>query len=392
MTIDYDGANVSLSDIELNTEPPADADTVEDLRSVFPVVYDQCVSTCLGLETCAVVRLSHVPSTGHVYSVTSSGLVTCHTLESLSRVWGVTSDHVTDIAPNPGDQHTLVTSSSDGCVLVWDTRQDTPCLTLRDTSQHHGPPVTSVKPLSCVATAGQMVVAGTEQVGQDSYLLFWDLRNSDKMAGAYWSVHSDDITDLQLSPDNANILASGSTDGLLNVLDISQPSEEDALVSSLNTNDSVAELGWVDGDNIMARTHTEAAIKWCHSSGHSVTAKRDNIRDGIRRRVSDHIYTCGVHVTGSGHVSVLSGSRHVSSPCLRLVTLTDNGMLEPAAEFVKAGASVRCSVYCGGQEDVFITGGEDGVIRVWRQDTETEPSDSRKIQQSSKTRSKPYNK
>ena len=64
----------------------------------------------------------------------------------------------------------------------------------------------------------------------------------------------------------------------------------------------------------------------------------------MRRKVSDHVYSAGVHVARGGHVSVLCGSRDVSSPCLRLLTLTDTGHLEPWAELVKPGTSVRCSV------------------------------------------------
>ena len=73
---------------------------------------------------------------------------------------------------------------------------------------------------------------------------------------------------------------------------------------------------------------------------------RDDMTRAIRRRVSDHVYTAGVHssISSSGHVSVLTGSRDLASPCLRLLRLTDNGQLEARAELVRPGSSVRCSV------------------------------------------------
>ena len=86
----------------------------------------------------------------------------------------------------------------------------------------------------------------------------------------------------------------------------------------------------------------------------------------MRRRVSSHVYSAGVHVSHQGHVSVLAGSRDLTSPCLRLLTLTDNGQLEAAAELARPGPSVRCSILLETEEAAYLTGGEDGVLRLWR--------------------------
>ena len=88
----------------------------------------------------------------------------------------------------------------------------------------------------------------------------------------------------------------------------------------------------------------------------------------MRRKVSSHVYSAGVHVSQQGHVSVLAGSRDVTSPCLRLLTLSDNGKLEAAAELARPGPSVRCSILLEAEtEDTsYLTGGEDGVLRLWR--------------------------
>ena len=89
----------------------------------------------------------------------------------------------------------------------------------------------------------------------------------------------------------------------------------------------------------------------------------------MRRKVSSHVYSAGVHVSQQGHVSVLAGSRDVTSPCLRLLTLSDNGKLEAAAELARPGPSVRCSILLeagDSSEASYLTGGEDGVLRLWR--------------------------
>lgn len=78
--------------------------------------------------------------------------------------------------------------------------------------------------------------------------MFWDVRyNKKKMSkeqkshpiGGYWESHTDDITCLVFHSVKPNVLASGSTDGLINVFDLAQPSEDAALTYTLNTESSV---------------------------------------------------------------------------------------------------------------------------------------------------------
>lgn len=62
---------------------------------------------------------------------------------------------------------------------------------------------------------------------------------STKLLGAYWESHSDDITAVRFHPSQVYSLASGSTDGLVNVFNLREPEEDDALLYSFNTNSSV---------------------------------------------------------------------------------------------------------------------------------------------------------
>lgn len=62
--------------------------------------------------------------------------------------------------------------------------------------------------------------------------------------GAYSESHSDDVCEVKFHPKNPDILASGSTDGLINIFDISKKSDYDALEYCMNTESSVQKLNW----------------------------------------------------------------------------------------------------------------------------------------------------
>lgn len=90
----------------------------------------------------------------------------------------------------------------------------------------------------------RLIAGGTEHIGGDAFILFWDMRhNNSKMdknpLGGYWESHMEDVTCLAFHADKQDVLASGSTDGLINIFDLTQPSEDSALTYSLNTESSV---------------------------------------------------------------------------------------------------------------------------------------------------------
>lgn len=57
----------------------------------------------------------------------------------------------------------------------------------------------SLKPLSCfdVSCDGRYLVAGTEVIKDDAFLLFWDVRST-KLLGGYWDTHQGDITQVKI--------------------------------------------------------------------------------------------------------------------------------------------------------------------------------------------------
>ena len=96
-------------------------------------------------------------------------------------------DNVTGLATLDNDK--VIISNTEN-VQVWDTRScsSVASLTLSDTKNKK-------KNFNCVAVNKTgLVVAGTEQVKDESFLMFWDLRQSGRLQGGYWESHCDDIT------------------------------------------------------------------------------------------------------------------------------------------------------------------------------------------------------
>lgn len=56
-----------------------------------------------------------------------------------------------------------------------------------------------LKPLSCfdVSCDGRFLVAGTDVIKDDAFLLFWDIRSTN-LLGGYWDTHQGDITQVKI--------------------------------------------------------------------------------------------------------------------------------------------------------------------------------------------------
>ena len=256
-------------------------------ESVFPVQYRQAGSVAAGLDQSALVQLQHC-GTDQLAGLTDVGGVTVWSLPGLARLCEL-GEGVRGLAGN-GEPGRLITCSQDQ-VEVWDTREPgKSVLRCRDTSKHGKP-----RPYSCCGAGAWLLAAGTEQVVGEAAILFWDLRSSGKLLGGYWETHSDDLTSLQFSPDSPGLLATGGTDGLVNVLDTSQPSEDEALVASLNTESSVGRAVWW-GERLAVQTHTECLQLWDtreESGQQSTELDRAAVCHGIRRTNSHHTYIAG---------------------------------------------------------------------------------------------------
>jgi WD40 repeat protein len=72
-----------------------------------------------------------------------------------------------------------------------------------------------------------------------------DQRNPSAPSLSLIESHTDTITSLQLHPNHPTLLLSSSTDGLVNIFDISQAEEEDALYQVINHRSAIAHAGFM---------------------------------------------------------------------------------------------------------------------------------------------------
>ncbi|XP_055688177.1 WD repeat-containing protein 89 [Lutzomyia longipalpis] len=310
-----------------------------------------------------VVGLSN--SQIQVFDLTSNSLskIHVHDFKSDDGICGVRFLHK--------DPHIFVTGQTSGSIAIHDRREGKVIASLEDITSGSRKPFTAFD----VNANDRVICAGTEQILHDVFLLFFDVRQR-KLLGGYWESHEDDITSIDFHPRDPNILATGSTDGLINVFDITKPTEEDAMDYSLNTEKTVQKINWHSqekgGDLLTCIMDShDFHIYETKESTLVNDFSREKITERIFRTSPEHCSTIGCHSDSSGGIFLMAGSNFQNGKCLRMLQYRDQD-LHPHADFLENDQIIRSYVY-DQAEDFFITGGENGIISLWgHQETKAE--------------------
>ncbi|NXY85453.1 WDR89 protein, partial [Alcedo cyanopectus] len=221
-----------------------------------------------------------------------------------------------------------------------------------------------------------IICAGTEKVEKDTFLVFWDARGITDCAstkkeplGVYSESHNDDITTICFHPIEPNLLVSGSTDGLVNVFDINKDNEEDALISTCNSDSSVSFTGWSGKDykQVYCTTHDEGFCWWDIAqldTEEPITLLHVlDVRDTVCiANDTLHYLVGGLYHKKADKLFLLGGT---STGNIHLLSCGKDGL--SLVGTLRGGHSAMVRSFCWNPTDEsLLTGGEDAQLLLWK--------------------------
>lgn len=240
----------------------------------------------------------------------------------------------------------------------------------------------------------RLICAGTDELNHEVYLLFFDIRER-RLMGGFFESHQEEITDVKFHPTDPDCVASGSTDGLINVFDCKKESEDDALKYCLNTEGTVAKLKWHHQDKLSCITNTND-LHLYDVNEQDLLKKWDRaaITAAIQRKsvIDCNLVDCFNY--GSDEMMCLTTSNFNKGECLRSMKFNQTS-LDPLGDFTKNTQIIRTSLY-NEKDNVLFTFGESGIISVWKEGTaeastsSTTHKEDSSIKKKLKKKSNPY--
>lgn len=290
----------------------------------------------------------------------------------------------------------LYSCSADGTVRGWDVRRPgTEAVQVFKSDPSHS---YCSFDLSCSDT---LLCAGTEQVNdEDSFLVFWDVRKPGAgLLGVYSESHSDDVTQVRFHPRDKDRLATGSTDGLVNVFELSRGAEEEALLATCNSDSSAGSVCWCGADytQLLCLSHDEGLHLWdlrqldtdepltifSTSDTRSLTPLADG--GGVD-------YLVGGRWLEEVQKLLVVGGRNSGE--LHLMECNDGGLRLLWSLEGGHTSMVRCFLW-DAAEEALVTGGEDSQLLLWKpggEELTTGKRESMKSESALRVKSRPHKK
>ncbi|XP_044753723.1 WD repeat-containing protein 89 [Coccinella septempunctata] len=320
--------------------------------------------TCLDNEEYVTHISANSESDPKVAIASSNGSLTVYTLSSnfcVDLELSNNSNHIVELKFDKFDNNLLWTATHDGTINQWDLRAPTKAVScFTDTSDDE-----KNKKFNCfdVSSCGRLLCAGTDRYEDDSFLLFWDIRKS-QLAGGFWESHMDDITQVKFHPSDQKKMFSASTDGLINVYDLSQTCEDDALVDTLNTESSIEKISCTEIKSknlISCITHTADLQFWKEEDVQPyISLSRNEMGKILKRKSADSLYIVDVHSTSKSSFALVGcGSKNVRGLIL------DGPSMMPSFGLFENQQRLKCSWY-NDNTKLLLTGGEKGQIDAWK--------------------------
>lgn len=266
----------------------------------------------------------------------------------------------------------LYSASCDGTLKCWDVRSSS-----TDAVQiFKGYPNNAFASFD-ISCDDLVICAGTEKIKEDTYMVFWDARsgtNTDYPGaqgplGVYSETHNNDITQVRFHPSNPNMVASGSMDGLVNIFDISQETEDDALLATCNSDSSVSFIGWSGKQHqqIFCLTYDEGFFLWdlahLHNDEPITLVKMQDARKSLKLDSGSLEYLIGgFYHKKADRLFVLGGS-HMGK--LHFLDCEAGGLTYMYSLREGHSAIVR-AFYWDPEDNSLLTCGEDSQLVLWK--------------------------
>eukprot|EP00039_Didymoeca_costata_P012155 m.173989 g.173989 ORF g.173989 m.173989 type:complete len:371 (-) comp15398_c0_seq12:1770-2882(-) len=274
-------------------------------------------------------------------------------------------EKITGIMYAHSNPNLLLSSSEDGVVGIWDVRAGQ--------MNHKFKVPKGTVPISCAINPDDTLVAvGTELAGEDARVLLFDVR-SKPMLFALEDAHSDDVTQTVFNPLKPGMLATGSTDGLVNIFDLTQATSleepDDSLVLTLNSDSSISKIGFFgpNAEFIFGLTHTEAFCLWhAYERGEDESEEITIIPD-LREKIAEQglkvdYFVDSVYHEPTQRLFMVGGTADGTA---HLMHVNMDGVV-PAATFHGAHSEViRTFNWDWKHTNSIVIGGEDACLSLW---------------------------
>ncbi|VVC96514.1 unnamed protein product [Leptidea sinapis] len=359
-----------MMDIIDNEEIDRDTVTEEELQQQFNKQYKLASETTVRIKGSYINKL-HVNDLSKIAVTLQDNSIEVFELNntSLSRLCRLSGHHKTcsEVVFHPLEPFLLFSTGWDGIIKLWDIRVKGTCV-----QEYKEDNDSAVRPYECmdVSDVGNLFCSGSQLVKEDAFIVFWDPRSTEPLGG-YWESHTDDITQVKFKPDTNGVLASGSSDGLLNIFNLVEQDEDEALLYSLNAVNTVDKITWIDSDRVSTITQASELYIWNVTTGDMIrNYSRDKVARSIKRSRDDDCYLVDTFLASDNTVTLLAGSHGGDQSTLRSVVACQRGgrpRLQPASVF-RGNQQVVRALHYDRDDDLLITAGEAGLINVWRRE------------------------
>ncbi|CAH0401491.1 unnamed protein product [Chilo suppressalis] len=354
-----------MDDIIDKEELDKDTDEPTIIEQLFQRNYNLLTQTAVTLKKSYVNKLDGTSSLKIAVGVADNNSVEVFDLKktSLSLICRLSGHEksLTEVVFSQNDDQLLYTTGHDGLIKLWDLRAGGSCAQeYKDDDDEQ-----IVKPFECVDVScnGRVLCAGSQLVQDDAYLVFWDQRKP-KPLGGYWNSHTDDITQIKFHKEKTEIITTGAMDGLLNVFNILEQTEDEALTFSLNVENSIEKISWLDATQVACTTQSNDFQIWNSETGDMIRSfSRDKVAKSIKRSKGDDCYLVDAYTSVDDTPVLLAGSHGENGDVLRSVTVAGK-KLQPCSNFTQNKQTVRCCWY-NKERDMLVTAGESGLVSVW---------------------------